>query len=387
MTKESTVSSELSGEHVAVTGRLASMPRRDFIALVSNHSGIYSPHVGRETTVVVVGREGWPLRPNGRPSHKLQRCHELQRKGQRLEILREDVFLRRLQVTVLADEICQPYTMSDLTRLLSVPRSRIEMWQRFGLLIPTVGPGGIPTFDFRQVLAARSLVKLLTAGVNPRRLMRSLCQLRSWMPDDDGLSRLATPLDDLSDNLLFRTNAGRIAEPNGQLLIDFESDDSPATIFMSAKCDNVDLFEQAVLSEQGGDLADAARCYRQLLLEQGPDADVCFNLANTLHSMGETAAAIERLYESVSIDRDNSDAWNNLGHFLADLGRLQESAEAYRTAVEIEPEYADAHYGLADVLERLGRNNEARSHWRVFLQNEPTGSYAEYARHRLSQLA
>jgi tetratricopeptide (TPR) repeat protein len=249
-----------------------------------------------------------------------------------------------------------------------------------------VGPGGIPTFDFRQVLAARSLIKLLTAGVNPRRLMRSLCLLRTWMPDDDGLSRLAG-LNDPRDRLLFRTNAGRLAEANGQLLIDYETDDSPATVVMQPTCDNDDLFERAVQFEQDGETAEAARCYRQLLLEQGPDADVCFNLANTLHSMGETAAAVERLYEAVTIDRDHVDAWNNLGHFLADLGRLKESAEAYRTAVTIEPEYPDAHYGLADVLERLGRNNEARSHWRVFLQNEPTGSYADYARHRLSQLA
>jgi hypothetical protein len=381
------ISDELKNQHVAVTGRLASMSRPDFIALVERHGGQESPSVCKRTTLVVVGREGWPLRSDGQPSHKLRRAHEFKKSGQPLEIVTEEEFLRRLQIPELAGEICQPCTMSELTRILSVPRSRVEMWQRFGLLTPSVSSSGIPIFDFRQVLAARSLIKLLNAGVTPRRLMRSLCLLRTWLPDDNGLSRLAAPLTETSGEILFRTDAGQLVEANGQLLIDYEIDNSPSSVVMTTGCDSDQLFEKAVQFDEAGEHAESARCYRQLLSQVGPDADVCFNLANALHSLGEIGAAVERLYEAVAIDRDHVDAWNNLGHFLAEAGRLRESAEAYRNAVAIEPEYPDAHYGLADVLERLGRHNEARSHWRVFLQHEPVGSYADYARQRLAQLA
>jgi thioredoxin-like negative regulator of GroEL len=130
--------------------------------------------------------------------------------------------------------------------------------------------------------------------------------------------------------------------------------------------------------------AETAKVYRTLLLKEGPDAEVCFNLANVLHGLGETQAAIERLHEAVTIDPQFSDAWNNLGNLLADKNCLDEALDAFLQAVMVEPDYADAHFGLAHVLEQVGRRDEARVHWHAYLQNKQSGEYAEYARSRLA---
>lgn len=377
----------LAAHQVAITGRLASMSRKAAQELLERHGGRFSPNVNRQTTVVVVGREGWPLRGDGRLTRKLLRARQLRQEGQSLEIVPEENFLRQLELPHLATEVCRSYTLPELTRLLEVPRRRIEAWQRMGLLTPTGEHQAIPCFDFRQVAAARSLVKLLESGVSPRRLVRSLWLLQGWFPaEDDAGCLLARMLHD-GGKVVFRTDAGRLVEPCGQLLFEYERDDSAATVAWAEETGSDRLFEEAVALEREGQLNEAARRYRQLLLDQGPDADVCFNLANVLHALGQTQAAIERLHEAVSIDRTNVDAWNNLGNVLAEENRLDEARDAYRHAVALEADYADAHYGLADVLELLGRFDEARLHWRTYLQQEPVGPWADYARKRLAARA
>lgn len=375
---------ELTGQRIAITGRLASMLRREATALIERHGGRVSPSVSQETTTVVVGREGWPLRADGHITRKLQRARVLLQKGQLLEIVPEEQFLRQIELPLLASELCQSYTTGALTRLLGIPRRQIESWQRHGLLTPTGIHHEVPCFDYRQVAAARSLLKLLNAGIAPKRLARSLSQLQAWYAPDRGASLQIAQLLHVGGRVAFRDDSGRLMETNGQMLIEYESDQAPSIISIpKSKCDD-GLFDQAVQFERDGRFHEAAHCYRQLLVEEGPDADVCFNLANTLQALGETAAAIAQLRDVLELDPQYVDAWNNLGNLLAEEGRLQESARAYRSAVAIEPDYADAQYGLADVLDQLGRLDEARRHWRLYLLHEQFGPHADYARRRLA---
>jgi len=374
----------MTGQQVAITGRLASMPRQVLADLIEREGGRFTPSVTRQTTILVVGREGWPLRSDGILTHKLQRARELRQQTRSPEIVPEEAFLRQLRLPQAADEVCQSSNVGELTRLLDVPRSRIEAWQRAGLVRPTEAGSEIPQFDFRQVAAARSLAKLLESGVNPRRLKRSLWELRSWMPAEDDIGgMLARVLLD-GGRILYRTDAGSLIEGHGQLVLDFiDEDESPPSLKWQSIESSDRLFEEAVQLEQEGRLDEAAQQYRQLLLEEGPDSDVCFNLANVLHALGETQAAIERLHEAVTIDRQNVDAWNNLGNLLAETGRLEESRTAYERVITLEPDYSDARYGLADVLEQLGDIEAAASQWRAYLRHESAGPWADYARKRL----
>ena len=56
----------LAGERVAFTGTLASMTHREsHITRVVEHGGNAGEHVSRQTTMLVIGEEGWPLEPDG----------------------------------------------------------------------------------------------------------------------------------------------------------------------------------------------------------------------------------------------------------------------------------------------------------------------------------
>ena len=56
----------LEGKRVAVAGRLASMTRAEAAELIVAHGGIVARTVTRSPTIVIVGRDGWPLGENVR---------------------------------------------------------------------------------------------------------------------------------------------------------------------------------------------------------------------------------------------------------------------------------------------------------------------------------
>ncbi|HLJ10026.1 MAG TPA: tetratricopeptide repeat protein [Planctomycetaceae bacterium] len=383
MAEPQTEQRTFAGRRVAFTGRLAAMSRRTAAEMLERRGATVSESVNRQTDLLVVGREGWPLRADGRLTRKLIRARTLQRVNQALEIIPEEQFLHRLQVNPLEDYVLRSCSIAELTELLDLPRSRLESWQRAGVIVATERREGLPYFDFRQVSAIRSLHRLLSAGVAPRRVARSLSQLREWMDEFPSLDLLPGLFSDGS-RFLFRTDGGRLAETTGQLLFEFDADSEVAALPFLCRVDADTTFAEAIRLEKEGRLAEAAACYRMLLHEDGLDAEVCFNLANVLHAAGDKRAAIDWFHEAVALDPEMTDAWNNVGNLLAEIGNLAEACRAYRRAVDVEPAYADAHYGLADVLEQLGRWDEARGHWRTYLQIEQAGPWADYARTRLA---
>src|SRR5262245_4091376 len=100
-------SQALGGQRVALTGALVSMPRREAAALVRRCGGEFSSYVGRETSLLVVGEQGWPLKRNGRLTNKLQQAHRLRRAGCSIEILGEEAFLQRLGLHQQAESACR----------------------------------------------------------------------------------------------------------------------------------------------------------------------------------------------------------------------------------------------------------------------------------------
>src|SRR5690242_18142355 len=97
MMERTGVQRKLAGERVAFTGRLAQMSRRSATELVQRHGGSFSATVNRQTTMLVVGREGWPLRSDGRLTRKLEQARRLKRNQQSPEIVPEEGFFQRVQ--------------------------------------------------------------------------------------------------------------------------------------------------------------------------------------------------------------------------------------------------------------------------------------------------
>ena len=140
------------------------------------------------------------------------------------------------------------------------------------------------------------------------------------------------------------------------------------------------LAEMAEELEAQGELAAAADLYHAALAAGGPNADICFALAELYYRLGDLTAARERYFMAIELDESFVEARANLGCLLAEQGQLQMAMAALEGALRFHPDYADAHYHLAKTLHELDRRNEAVPHWQAFLRLAPESPWAAEAR-------
>lgn len=376
----------LENRQVALTGRLASMTRAEAAAAIQECGGQFSRSVTLQTFWLVVGQEGWPLQRRGRLTQALRRARWLQEHGSPLEILSEQQFLDRLGLRDEQQSIFRRYTMSQLTRILHIPKTRLRYWVRSGLIQPLEAGHRLVYFDFQQVASIRKLHELIQSGVTTQRIRRSLLQLRRWLPD------LETPFHQLftldqDPRLVVRTASGRLAAPCGQLLFDFaDSDfDEAETRFVRFEraISDDELFEQAIACEDARQYDQAAGLYRALLKRGAGTPEIQFNLGNTLFQLGHLAEAAAAFQLALQHDPDYVEAWNNLGNLRAEAGDLSEAVRCFRRAIILSPDYADAHYNLAETLRQLGDQPAARQHWEAYLRHDSRSDWAEHAADQL----
>ena len=271
------------------------------------------------------------------------------------------------------------YTSSQLARILGIPQSRVRSWVRRGLIHPSRVSNRLGFFDFRQVARARSLHQLLRSGVSMHRIRAGLESLHSWSPGTAGILDLQA---DAGGSLLVRLQDGALAEPNGQLRLDFAAAPPPPRALRGQT--GTAWFEVGIRAEEDGRLLSALQAYDNELVTGGPRAEVFFNLGNTLYSLGRKLEAVHRFTQATEADPEYVEAWNNLGNALADT-RPDRAIAAYRRALAIEPGYADAHYNLAESFAQTGQPERAREHWRAYLRLAPEDPWADQVRRRLEQ--
>jgi tetratricopeptide (TPR) repeat protein len=191
-----------------------------------------------------------------------------------------------------------------------------------------------------------------------------------------------------SSKLVIRLEDGDVAATDGQFFFDFSGNDDATLLLM--RIDGIPRtaagwYDQGLEQEAEGYLDDAAASYREALRLGGPDAQVCFDLANVLHQLGHRQQAMERYHQVLEIDPRHADAWNNLGLVLSELDRPEEAVSAFRRALQINPHYARAHYNVADLLDEIGYIEEAIAHWQAYLREDQFSEWADYARRRLAR--
>ena len=67
----------LEDREVAITGRLASMTRKEAVRRIEAARGRYAMTVDAGTDLLAIGRAGLPLGPNGHPTRSVQQAQEL----------------------------------------------------------------------------------------------------------------------------------------------------------------------------------------------------------------------------------------------------------------------------------------------------------------------
>ena len=384
----------LDGVEIAITGRLASMTRPEAVASIERAGGGYVATPGEGTDLLVVGEGGPQLGEGGRTTRKLRAARELVDAGAPLAIVGEAELLSRLAADE-PGELARLHTVAQLARLVGVPTGRVHRWVRSDLLRPIRREGRLGFFGFREVTWARALAQLEEGGVGPAAVRRGLAQLSLW-PSAGGRGRArAAELEPADDGALVLRTALGVAEPSGQLRLDFDPDGEDAGATVTALFEHApaklgaptdhgsgDWFARGVHAERAGRLRDAADCYERAALTD-PTPDAVFNLGNARYALGERERAATCFRRAVALDPEFVDAWNNLGNALADGGRAEEAVRAFRRALALAPSYADAHFNLAETLLSVGRRDEAVPHWRAYLALDPESEWAETARARL----
>ncbi len=384
----------LAGERVAFTGILASMTHRQAGELVEQHGGQPVQHVTQQTTLLVIGEEGWPLEEDGQPSVKLIQAQAVQQKGAPLRILSESEWLTALGLEAVRPH--QLYTPATLSQLLGLSVHDIRRWERMGLIHPVRRVMRLPYFDYAEVVAARRLADLIASGASAESLAVSLDRLRHVVP---GIDRPLAQLQLLTQgsHVLYRDPKGWVEPSSGQRVFTFEEPSPPNDVppepvtsvpFPAVRPDTPahppdHWFREGCRLSEEGHLAAAVEAYRLALIASPNEADYHFHLADTLYRQGNLRGAIERYFVAVEHDHEFLEAWTQLGCTLAESNDLDAARDAFRVALDLHPDFPDAHFHLAQLLERLGDALAARHHWQTYLTFDQRGPWAELARQRL----
>jgi DNA-binding transcriptional MerR regulator len=353
----------LENWRIAVTGRLATLSRADLEVLVTELGGSLAVRVDEATTHLLVGERTWPLDREGRLSASLRRALRRRRMGGAVEVLAETEFLRRCR-SQAASGIAGPFTLSELSRLTGLPPRTLRHWAACRWLEPVEVVYGIPYYDYRHAAGLRRIAELLAAGVAGRQLALSLRRLERWLPEAAAalvqLVQLTT-----TGRLAVRLADGRLAEPGGQTLLDFDSeqltdirtessDDRKSVVRYWDGWTFEELTEFAVEWESLGRFAPAAELYQHLLAQRADDAETWFNYGNTLHALARNEEAVAAYRAALTHDATLADAWNNLGAVLDELGRSDEAEAALTEALRLAPDYADARWNLEQLRAERG---------------------------------
>src|SRR5437867_617433 len=217
----------MKNARVAFTGKLASMTRAEAHQKVLEAQGEPAAGVSRRTSFLVVGMEGWPLLPDGKPSNKLQRAEELQKEGHPLQIISEALFLEAVGVRERKPDLRKTYPMEQVCRLLGLEPRILRRWEQFNLVRPENG-----LYDFQDLVSLQTISELIRSGVRPETIAKSLQGLAFVLPGTDRpLAQLKIVVEN-SKMLLADLGDQRVA-PSGQLYFNFGPQRQPGASIVS----------------------------------------------------------------------------------------------------------------------------------------------------------
>ena len=198
------------------------------------------------------------------------------------------------------------YGVSEVEKLLQLPRSTIRSLIKSGFVTPARGPRRALLFSFQDLLVLRKAQALVAANVPRRRITRAMKELRRQVE-------------------------------SGQYPLAFEGDPGAGVLKV--------IKREPARPEQAENAVEAQ-------IDRG----------YLLHAEGQLAKA-EAVYRD-ALDAHGGDPrlLYNLGVLLEDLDRKKEALAAYQAALRGDPALADCHYNLALLYENLGRKKEAIRH-------------------------
>jgi tetratricopeptide (TPR) repeat protein len=257
------------------------------------------------------------------------------------------------------------YGVREVEKLLRLPRSTIRSLIETGFVSPERGPRNAWLFSFQDLVVLRTAQALTQANVPPKRITRSLKELRRHLPESMPLSGLSICA--VADRVVVKEGASRWHAESGQYLLAFEGDPARGSLSViesgpvESGVSADEWFEKGAALESR-DTEAAIAAYRNALAADATLVDAWTNLGWLLHRSGRLKEAERGYRDGLERSPDAAVLSYNLGVLLEDMGRKRDALEAYRDAVRANPRLADGHYNLALLCDELDRPQDAIRH-------------------------
>jgi tetratricopeptide (TPR) repeat protein len=121
--------------------------------------------------------------------------------------------------------------------------------------------------------------------------------------------------------------SGRVPSTNTSL--------TKLSTFKPAPTDPVEIARLATESFSSGQYARAADLYQQLLDLNPENVEIYNNLGITLHYLGNSVEALDKLNQGAKLDPSYHRIWLTLGYVNSQLGNLEQARSALETAVKM----------------------------------------------------
>ena len=140
---------------------------------------------------------------------------------------------------------------------------------------------------------------------------------------------------------------------------------------MSTDTKTAELFDRAFGLHAQGQLDEAERLYKKLLLAKPNHADALALLGAIALVTGRPERAVDLIGRSLRINPHNPGAHSNLGYGLMSLGRNAEAVASCDAALALQPDFTDALNNRGNALRAMGRLDEALASFDAALALRP----------------
>ncbi|MGM0453502.1 MAG: tetratricopeptide repeat protein [Thermodesulfobacteriota bacterium] len=278
------------------------------------------------------------------------------------------------------------YSQKDVARFIGVSESQVRYWDKVGLIAATEKKDGRLWFDFKALVAFRTVRQLQNQGLSTRKIVKCVNQVKHRMPHA-GQPLTEFKITTIGDEMVIGKDNQRCTS-DGQILFDFDppgkgAEETP-TVTLPA-CVEEDTFFQALSHEDNSQWKMAEKKYEALLDQDPEHTDALVNLGNIRFMFGDAPAAEACYRRALCIDPDHVTANFNLANLFDDRGEAENAMLFYIKALNEDPEFPDAHCNLGMVLEKLGNRKAAKIHWQQYLElePEPDGEMVRFIRARM----
>jgi len=266
------------------------------------------------------------------------------------------------------------YSTREAAELLGLSQERVRRLADSASLHPERPRRGWYRFDFRDLVLLRTALELEESGVSPRRLLRSLRDLKKQLPEDRPLTAIRIKLE--ADELVVRDDGLTWNPESGQVQLGLRVEEKAGHVasldrrrarpVAAEKRLKADDWYELGCGLQLQEPEQAAEAFRRAVELDAGLADAHINLGVLLHERSDLEGA-ELCYRlALRADPESATAAYNLGVVLEDLGKPEEATEVYRRAIECDPLLADAYYNLSRLYERAGDRAAALRHLRSY---------------------